>query len=439
MNALNRISILAAMCVAILFSTSTTSAQNIRVIPNLGVPPNEILTHEHLIIDPGTWPADAARVMAVYTNAEGNMYDVTGVVDWICDGCGSNGVDLNGWIQLNGSTTISLRATYANIESSPFFISTDAEAVGSALYRSAGSPSFVAGSSIHAGVNHFLNQLSAARVPMGSLGATTLYTSFIDDNSFRNLLGQHYSWLGTDLGQFREPGLSRSDSASFAYFKYPSVILPNDTATAAANFSLFNAAGSITESGKTIINELFHSVVFQNNLMTDEEAGDENGAEEFFSSQIPEILEKVVEAHLILALDNPSELDLAKLRMILTNIRVKMQHLFNAYPDLFDRIMEALGFQDYLDHGGGGKGNGGNWLPDFLDDYMFEKGINYDTLPLLIGLPGGSCGSGILFNNPAKNTPSATSQYDFVTDACGDILFVQRHESGHHYLIPPVN
>lgn len=427
----------------LLLACLPTRAQTLQILPDVGAGFATVVDREHLFIENQTWPLNEIWLGVGVKDAQGNWNDLTHLATLSFSNHAVVAVGGLGRLSILGPGKVYVVARVGTLTSEPFAISIETPALTSMellVYGRGGNPESVPGDQVRSGVDRFLTQLSQLGVPMQAYGPTTSYASFADDNSFENILGDHRSWLGTDLGQFREPGIRRSDTANFAYFAHPTVILTHAACQAAANDELITPGGVITAHGKTILNELFHTIVYQNDVLdgTDLTDDKEAEAEEQFSSEIPEIIEKVAEAHQIIHLQNRTNLDLVRLRQLLTNIRVKMQQLFNDYPDLFDQIMDAIGLEDNLDHGGGGTGGGGNWIPDGLDDDLLDHGLDYDTLPTQIDPPGGGgCGGGPMIGiEGGSKSHRLHDPVAVVVDDCGITWFVSRDDTGHLVLSP---
>lgn len=417
---------------------ASAHGQVLKVLPDVGVGFDPTVFSDFVLIEADQWPANEFRARAFLISEEGGSLDVSGLVDWSLQGSGASSLCGPGRVCYSGPGVSILTAQLLGMHDAAQLWVLGGSASGDErehdLMVFGADP--IESHSIATGVNVMLDRASVAGVPVDALRQAAGAVTF-RDNVFTNFLGMQSAWLPDHVnGEFLRDGTWYASEATgkTAIVTVPTIIVQTVVAEKAAAQQLVTANGELTAEARVILNELSHAITYLN--IADEEIDAET--DEDISNIFESLFRNIFVASQIASSPNPTHADKYALRGLLNTIRVQLNQFRTAHPREYELFMRTLGWGDDEDNGGGGNPDGGNWIPDYLDDILENHGLNYDTLPTSPEpQAGGGCDGGLIVipGDDSKPSQAGAPPSQIAIVGCDTVHILQRDSNGHFVLV----
>ncbi|MEO1129126.1 MAG: hypothetical protein AAFX05_05375, partial [Planctomycetota bacterium] len=226
-------------------------------------------------------------------------------------------------------------------------------------------------------VLHMLADLDARSIPVGALLDSLDDTIVADDrDAYRNIFGVSLRVTDADTGAIYIPsGPSAEWGLPFIRIsRMDAIVLRPDVAEDFAADPIFPADGNPLKSEEIVLEELLHDVVSDNGLRKlfgKGEEGEDN-EERVIGELITMVIPRVFT--LMEGVQRPqwTRQTVQQIRNGINNLRLIIQRWRDDIGDeAIDAFLEAIGWEDA----------DGNGLPDWLDQWLRDNGVNPDNLP----------------------------------------------------------
>jgi hypothetical protein len=344
------------------------------------------------LIDPG-WSPGEIRLRAVIETPSGDL-DITELCDWESSDPSVVTGGAPGEFFIVESGRVSLSARYSTLSSAPFEVNiTVGEAIedGAPPLAPLGPSDPVSHQTLRSRIGNLVGALEQSGVvEEGSLSSAHARITYHDNSGTSGFAGRpilkegggaQAVWLssGTSINlnvvsiippilewdpDFDTP-IVRSEGEA--------IVFQSSVAQAIANGALLGPTGSMSSIAKLVIQELLHSVFNEAEIEADRET-EERVVEEFEG-----LIGRLTQVSWLLDQDSLTNQQRVHLRSHLNAIREHIESLIELLGELeADRILRLLGLED----------SDGNGLPDVVDQWLRDAGIDESDLPGPGGGPG---------------------------------------------------